>query len=328
MRVPREKIHYPGGHSFRVLRWSQNLREAESIVAPGRAEAIPGEGTHWHFHIEMELTLFRSGEGTRFVGDHIGSFAAGDLVLLGEKLPHYWHTRGPSSGLSVQWHFPESHPFWAFPETQEIADLFRRAARGLRFSGRTAAEVAELMHEITRTGGTAQLALLLRVFALMAGAPPSACSPLSVRAFTLSAESHYRQSITRAIRHLIANFREAVRLEDLLELTNLSRPTFARQFKSHSGHSFSEFLNRLRLQTACRELAESERSVLDIALSCGFTQISFFNRLFRRLMHCSPTEYRARQRRGRAAGRDTGPAPHKTGGPSRSRRSAESQVTS
>ncbi len=301
MRVQREKIQLPGGHSFRVLRWSRNLREVECIVAPGRGQPVASEGTHWHFHVEMELTLFASGEGTRFVGDHIGPFAAGDLVLLGERVPHYWHTRGHSSGISVQWHFPESHPFWAFPETLEIADLFKRTSRGLRLSGRTAADVTVLLQEITSTGGAEQLALLLRLFARIARAPDSDRSFLSVRSFALSAESHYQQAITKAIRYLIAHFREEVRLESLLQITDMSRPTFARQFKHHSGHTFSEFLNRMRLQTACRELTDSDRSVLDIALSCGFTQISFFNRLFRRLMKCSPTEFRSKQGRGVAA---------------------------
>jgi AraC-like DNA-binding protein len=303
MRVQREKIQLPDGHSFRVLRWSRHLRDVECIVAPDRVERVASEGTHWHFHVEMELTLFEAGEGTRFVGDHIGPFAAGDLVLLGERVPHYWHTRGHSSGISVQWNFPESHPFWAFPETLEMADLFKRASRGLRISGKTAALVTVLLKDITRTGGVEQLALLLRLFALIAKAPDAERSFLSVRSFALSAESHYQQAITRAIRYLIAHFREEVRLETLLQLTDLSRPTFARQFKHHSGHSFSEFLNRLRLQTACRELAESDRGVLEIALASGFTQISFFNRLFRRLMKCSPTMYRDKQRRKHTAGK-------------------------
>jgi AraC-like DNA-binding protein len=85
-------------------------------------------------------------------------------------------------------------------------------------------------------------------------------------------------------------------LSDLLELAAMSRPTFARQFKQHSGRTFSEIVNGLRLQAACAELSQGTRPILDIALGCGFTQISFFNRLFRRNMACSPTEYRARFR--------------------------------
>ncbi|MDB6074429.1 MAG: transcriptional regulator, AraC family, partial [Verrucomicrobiaceae bacterium] len=145
---------------------------------------------------------------------------------------------------------------------------------------------------LTNTDGAERLGLLLRLLAVMAGAPDHDCSFLSVRSFALPTESHYQQAIREAMRHLIANFREPIRLEEVLQLTNLSRPTFARQFKLHSGHSFSEFLSRLRLQAACRELAEGDRSVLEIALGCGFTQISFFNRLFRRVTGSNPTEYR------------------------------------
>ncbi|MEN3940292.1 AraC family transcriptional regulator [Prosthecobacter sp. SYSU 5D2] len=293
MQVEREQIQIPSGHSFRVLRWSRSLREVECVLGPDMAERVTGEGTHWHFHVEMELTLFTSGEGTRFVGDHIGAFAPGDLVLLGERLPHYWHTRQASSGISVQWYFPLGHAFWSFPETAALAEVFRQAGQGLHLRGQTAEAISGWLQEMTQADGLQQLALLLRILSSIRQASAAEHRPLSGRSFALAAESHYQQAIAKAVRHLVAHYREEVRLEEVLKLTHLSRPTFARQFKKHSGRTMSEFLNHLRLQAACRELVESDRSVLEIALRCGFTQVSFFNRLFRRVMKCSPTDYRA-----------------------------------
>ena len=110
-------------------------------------------------------------------------------------------------------------------------------------------------------------------------------------------DSNELELVRMSVQHLVANFREEVRLGDLLKVSGLSRPTFARQFKQHSGHSFSAFVNQLRLQAARRELRDSERSVLDIALACGFAQVTFFNRLFLREMGCTPSEYRRKQRR-------------------------------
>jgi AraC-like DNA-binding protein len=296
MPVPRERISIPGGHSFRLLRWTDTLRDVECLVSPCRSEPVVGEGQHWHFHVEMELTFFTSGTGTCFLGDHIGAFSAPDLVLLGEKLPHYWKMRGASSGISVQWHFPDHHPFWAFPENLVLVELFKRSSRALRFTGATAFEVGRRLRELTQTTGPEQLALLLTALARLGAAPEAERRALSERSFSLSPETHYHQAIGKALRHLAARFRDQVRLGDLLKLTGLSRPTFARQFKRNSGRTFSEYLNLLRLDAACRELAESPRNVLDISLACGFTQVSFFNRLFRRVKKCSPTEYRAKLR--------------------------------
>lgn len=297
MKAVREKVELPEGHSFRVLRWSRSLSEVECILGPGRTRPMQGEGTHWHFHKEMELTLFTEGEGTRFVGDAIGPFSVGDLVLLGERLPHHWHTQGGSAGLSIQWHFPESHPLWAFPENLELRSLFRRAERGVRIGGPTAKVVAGMMQEVARSRGAGQLAALLRLLAEVSEAPDSDLSTLATRSFTRSAESEHQSAISRSVQHLVANFRDEVRLGDLLRISGLSRPTFARQFKRHSGRSFSAFVNQLRLQAARRELRDGDRSVLDVALACGFRQVTFFNRLFRRELGCTPTEYRRRQRR-------------------------------
>jgi AraC-like DNA-binding protein len=296
MRGIREKIHPSGGHSFRLLRWDRSLQKVDSVIAPGRSVRIAGAGNRWHFHTEMELTFFTQGQGTRFVGDHLGPFGAGDLVLLGERLPHYWHTSGASSGISIQFHFPTNHPFWGFPENLAVSSLFQRSGHGMSISGPTAQRIAHLMQEMTRNTGPAQLGILLIILARLSEAPASDLKRLSTRSFNLPSKSPHQEAMAKAVRYLVASYREEIHLEDLLKLTRMSRPTFARQFKKHSGHSYSGFVNRLRLQAACRELEKSDRGILDISLSCGFPHISFFNRLFRREMKCNPTDYRLKSR--------------------------------
>jgi AraC-like DNA-binding protein/quercetin dioxygenase-like cupin family protein len=297
MRGQREKIVFPSGHSFRVLRWSRNLREVEVVLGSGQVERVAGEGTHWHYHRHMELTLFTAGEGLRFVGDHIATFGPGDLVLLGGKVPHYWHTNGQSAGVSVQWDFPHGHPFWAFPENLVLAPLFKNSAHGLRFTGATAAQLSPSLQELVHIGGPDRLGLLLRLLAIMARAPERDRTVLSARAFFLSEKGAYQPAMAEAVRYLLANFRDTIRLGEILRLTHLSKPTFSRQFKKHTGQTFSDFITHLRLQAVCHELAATERTILDIAFACGFSQISFFNRSFRRILGCNPTQYRNRRRK-------------------------------
>jgi AraC-like DNA-binding protein len=291
-----ERIFPANGRTFRLLRWSDNLREVESILDASHAERIPGAGDHWHYHIEMELTIFTRGEGAFFVGDYIGPFAAGEVVLLGESLPHHWNVRGSCAGFSVQWNFPPEHAFWAFPETLPLADLFKKAGHGIHYGGRTAAAVATALKEIADTSGLDRIGLLLRVLSFLTSVPESDQVLLSHRSFSLPPDSVHRQAISEAMRYLLANFRNEVRLDTILRLTQMSKATFSRQFKGYSGKTFSELLTHLRLQAARRELVETDRSVLEIALGCGFTEVSFFNRIFHRLLRCNPSEYRARER--------------------------------
>ena len=79
--------------------------------------------------------------GLRFVGDHVGEYDDGDLVLLGPNLPHTWASReavrdGEPHVALVLWFDSE----WAqrltagFVEFRQLDDLLARARRGVQFS--------------------------------------------------------------------------------------------------------------------------------------------------------------------------------------------------
>ena len=293
----KEQIELRGGQAYRVLRWTENLREVESVLSPYSSVRLGGEGNHWHYHNAYELTLFTAGEGTRFVGDHIAPFSPGDLVLLGANLPHYWHTRGASSGISVQWSFPPSHPLWSFPEAEILVRHFKSAARGIQFRGTTANLLTAQLHQLVATERLDRLGLLLRSLATAAAAPARDFTYLSAQAFSLTTESRHQTAMRTAMQFLLSHFRSELRLEQVLEATQMSKPTFSRQFKKHSGKSLNEFLQQIRLDAACRDLVETDHSIIDVALASGFSQISFFNRVFRRVIKCSPSQYRSRARR-------------------------------
>ncbi|WP_367874746.1 AraC family transcriptional regulator [Luteolibacter sp. Populi] len=296
MKHRREHIQIPEGSSFRLIEWRRGLDEVDVILDEGQRRTVRGEGTRWHFHPEMELTWFSRGEGLRFVGDSIAPFAAGDLVLVGRRLPHHWEIRGNSAGLSIQWHYPDAHPLWSIPEMRAVAGLFARAGQGLTFTPRIAADTAARMREMARTPkGAARFSILLGIFSSLASAVDETVA-LSREAFVPPPENslHYA-GIRDAVSHILKSFREPIPMERMLAITGLSRPTFCRQFRIHTGHSFSEFVNRVRLHAACRELRKTGKSVIDVALESGISQVSFFNRLFLREMGCTPSVYRKTQ---------------------------------
>ena len=265
-----------------------------SVIRGGVARAIPGQGDHWHYHRATELTLIQRGSGTRFVADRIELFDAGDLVLIGSNVPHYWHQHGISTGFSLQWDFPLEHGIWSFGEAvAPLRALAMKAQRGLHLRGETARATAERMSELQHLNGLPRLVAFLKLMSLLAAAPPREMRALAARAFALDGTAEQQDAIQRAVSFILAHYREPIRLEALLPLTGMSRATFARQFRRHAGKPFSTFLNQVRLQAVCRALRETAEPISSIAFSHGFNQLSFFNRLFRREFGMSPGDFRA-----------------------------------
>lgn len=292
MAKEHENISLAPDETFRLLRWTSSVNRVE-VIRRGQTRFIAGHGDHWHYHRAMELTLIKHGTGTRFVADRVEMFHDGDLVLIGANVPHYWHSDGRYTGLSVQWDFPPDHGIWRFGEmVVPLQTLARSALHGLRLKGKTAIATANTMAALTSLADLPRLAAFLQLISSIASAPGCDVEQLAVHPFSLNGTAERQEEIARAVSYILAHYRESVRLDELLRLTGMSRATFARQFQRHAGKTFSAFLNEVRLQAVCRALMESADSISSIAFNHGFNQLSFFNRLFRREFGMSPSDYR------------------------------------
>lgn len=63
-------------------------------------------------------------------------------------------------------------------------------------------------------------------------------------------------------------------------------------FLQMTNMTFTEYLNHYRISQACYQLKNSQQTISDIAMTCGYNNLRSFNRNFRKAMHCSPTKYR------------------------------------
>lgn len=289
----RETILFDEGAAYRLIRRNGNPARVEIVLGPDRSRHIPAHGAHWHYHRAMELTLITAGVSTCFVADQFSKFVPGDIIVLGENIPHYWiHPHG-ARGLAVQWEFPLEHGIWDFAETKPLRPFADRARCGLLIRGNTASLARSRLEQLTATAGLERLAGLLQLLHGLATAPKTDVQTLSQRPFDLSGTDEHEEAIQRALSYIHANYREPIMLSDLLAITGMSRATFSRQFLRRSGKPFSTFTNEVRLRAVCTELRGTSKAISNIALDHGFTQLTFFNRLFRREFGLSPTDYRA-----------------------------------
>ena len=104
--------------------------------------------------------------------------------------------------------------------------------------------------------------------------------------------SGYRH-IAKAISYISEHYGERLLLSDVARAVYLSPNHFSKLFCEVTGIPFSDHLTRLRIERACVALMESDRSVTDIAMECGFSSFSTFSRSFKKILSCTPTEYRS-----------------------------------
>ena len=97
-----------------------------------------------------------------------------------------------------------------------------------------------------------------------------------------------------AIAFIESDYAEKISIETLARLANLSVRTFQRTFKQCMQMTPSEYISQVRVRYAAHLLRESDFSIVEIALHCGFSDSNYFSRIFRGSMGMSPSQYRTK----------------------------------
>ena len=93
------------------------------------------------------------------------------------------------------------------------------------------------------------------------------------------------------------HFGSKIGLEDIAEAGQVSKSTCIRLFHKYTGKSPIDFLNSYRLQMSAEKLVATSEQITEIAYACGFSQPSYFNRLFLKEYNMTPNQYRKQHAR-------------------------------
>jgi AraC-like DNA-binding protein len=276
------------------------------VVQIGRAESFkawehgyPFRTVRWHFHPEFELHHVVATTGRYFVGDFIGNFAPGNLVLTGPNLPHNWvshlppGTEVPLRSRVLQ--FSETFIRDAtqlLPELAAVVPVLEASRRGALFSAETAARVAPMMADLIRASEVRRLELFMSIVGTLSRA--QGIRPLTSESYHPDPSGFMATGINEALAHISSHLAEPFSEKDLAEISRLSPSGFSRSFKRHTGMALSQYVNRLRINLASQLLmSESGTCITDICFASGFKNISNFNRQFLRQKGMSPSRFRA-----------------------------------
>ena len=263
-----------------------------------RRFSLPQFEAPFHFHPELELTFIESSKGKRFVGRQVTDFAAGDLVLLGENVPHCWlnnssNTEGGNLAKSTVIQFKPDFlgtSFLDIPEMAAIQFLFQKAQSGILIKGKTRDVVADKMSFTTATTPFQKLLQLLDILQTIATSNETELIDPHFSTTTLSPIDNER--FQKVYAFIIENYTQDIDLETIAAVAYLTPTAFCRYFKKMTCKTLVDVVTEFRIKHACQLLTSTEKSVSDICFESGFGNISYFNKEFKKATAYSPLSYR------------------------------------
>ncbi|OLO04928.1 helix-turn-helix domain-containing protein [Salinicola socius] len=257
---------------------------------------FPAPIARWNYHPEYELHLIRHSQGRYFVGDFIGRFGPGNLVLVGPNIPHNWFSEPDEAqpivkGRDVVLQFKGEwleHMMALCPELNCLSTLIEDSALGLEFEGEQAIRCGELLVVMGEQDHAGRLLTMLNI---LRGLSQCKYRILADREYDREAKSTSSEQVDAVLRYIHDHFHEELRMSTLAERYGMTPSTFSRFFKHATGDTFVAFLRRIRIRDACRLLLEGEHSVADICFQVGYNNLSNFNRHFREQKGMTPRQY-------------------------------------
>lgn len=251
-----------------------------------------------HRHRECELNFIEHGRGVRrVVGDSVEEIGDFDLVLItAENLEHVWEqgrcTSPDIREITIQFS-PEllGESLMAKNQFASIVKMIEKAQHGLAFPIEAIMKVYDKLDTITsQSDGFEQLLVLLKILYELSSFEGHALASSSFANAARDKESRRVKTVKQFIND---HYSEDLTLDRLAGLIGMSPTSFSRFFKQRTNKTLTNYITDIRLGNAARMLVDSTHNISEICYTCGFNNLSNFNRVFKDKKGMSPKDFRA-----------------------------------
>lgn len=229
-----------------------------------------------HYHDSYELYYLDSGTREYFVEDNFFSVTAGNFVLIP---PSTFHRTGGDYARRILIGF--THDFLSStysPETvTELLQCFDKTL--ISPSDEVLTRCKSILNSLKDCKTDRDFALYLGILL----AELSKCQ---------NEPPHHDNQMSNLIEYINTHFGDIHSIEQIANHFFISKYYLCRIFKNTMGLTIIDYLNKIRIKKACEYLTNTNQSVQEIALLCGFNSSTYFSSVFKNSMHLSPKEYR------------------------------------
>lgn len=252
-----------------------------------------------HWHNEFEINLILDGSGTFRCESCSANVKKGDIIIIQPNALHsvdsdtrlVYDTLVFSSDLLLSGNMDRCCEEIIYPLISGVNSIdFHISAENVSY-GEISAVTANIMSYAKAPAAITDLLLKSDLFRLIWLLNESGA--VSVKDESVGIGS---SEMRRIVKFMSDNLSENITVDMLAEKAYLSKSYFMQLFKQKAGIGAAEYLNKLRIKRVCELLQTEDMNIADIAFECGFRNLSNFNRQFRKLLGCSPLEYKKRFR--------------------------------
>ena len=247
-----------------------------------------------HRHDASELYYVVHGYGNRMAGDTLQPFAAGDVALIPPSMLHRWEyapdsadTDGCVRYLMVAFsHSLVERCMEVFPELRNRLAGLIFPTDALKFGTESSRAIRKILTEMN---GMDELGRLSAMFRLLPVIFTSSDHTFAGKPMRIERDVRRMQQICV---YVMTHYVHSIALDDIAAEVGMNRSAFCSYFKRCKGMTFSQFVTRYRLNTACELLKHSQKGVSEICYTVGFNDLPHFVRVFTNAMGMSPSKYR------------------------------------
>ncbi|MDF2614657.1 MAG: transcriptional regulator, AraC family [Clostridia bacterium] len=255
----------------------------------------------YHWHNELEFIYLSDGEAVFTIDDEVFTMQAGECIFVnGGQIHSGFSKTADCTYFSVV--FDTELLTHSFDACREYFDGIRMGKfkicthfkPAIPSQNQIILELKVIIEELTAKTIGYEFALKSKLFFIFS-------ILFREKLFTLRSENHKSSlqakkyhTLKKIMGYIYQNYDKKIKLTDISESVNLTPQYLCKFFKEMTDTSISSYINHCRIEAASTLLKISTLSITDIALECGFDNLSYFNRVFKKQMGCTPTVFRSR----------------------------------
>ncbi len=253
--------------------------------------------TNLHHHQEMQISYFVNCDGEVIVEDYKGHFSSGDVFIVGANQAHVFKNNVNESSapeaFKIYTIFLDldllSKHFSNIFEFQFLLRTLKKFNTAAKIADEGKKKISELVVRTVESSGAERLIAFLSLVKSIEEVVNYEI--LSIANFSAVRSGFDNQRLVKVMAFTKENLNRTIRLEEAADVAFLTPESFCKYFKNKTGKTYIQYVNELRVNRASKFLIQEDYNLNEICSKVGFTNMSYFNRIFKKIKGSTPKEF-------------------------------------